>query len=210
MAIRKSIAKQELIMKKIISENFNNPQLSPNLYWFNEPPNWMVENGKLIISPSKSDFWCKTHYGFTFDNGHCLFHKTSSDFILRTKLNIYPKHQYDQAGLMVRINPDFWLKTSVEFENEILSRLGVVVTNFGYSDWSTQDIDSKIQEIELRVEKSGMDFTVAFKLGKMEWSQLRISHLHQNTDSIQCGLYACCPVETGFRAEFQFMEIQSI
>jgi regulation of enolase protein 1 (concanavalin A-like superfamily) len=104
-------------MSKIFHEKFSAPQLSPNLYWFNEPPNWQIENRKLIISPGKSDFWCRTHYDFTFDNGHCLFHKTSSDFILRTKLNFFPKHQYDQAGLMVRINPDFWLKTSVEFEN---------------------------------------------------------------------------------------------
>jgi regulation of enolase protein 1 (concanavalin A-like superfamily) len=128
----------------------------------NEPENWNIESGKLVISPEKTDFWSKTHYGFTYDNGHCLFRHTSGDFILSTRVNFFPKHKYDQAGLMVRISKDFWLKTSIEYENETLSRLGVVVTNFGFSDWSTQDFNPRIQEIELKVEKNGMDYIVAF------------------------------------------------
>lgn len=196
-------------MKTIIQESFNDPQLPSDLYWFNDPKKWMIENGKLVISPEKTDFWNKTHYGFTFDNGHCLFRKTTGDFVLRTRVNFFPKHQYDQAGLMVRIDQDFWLKTSVEFENENLSRLGVVVTNFGYSDWSTQDFDPKIQEIELAVEKTGMDYIISFREGQRDWSQMRIAHLHKSTDQVQCGLYACCPVDTGFQAEFQYLEIKS-
>jgi regulation of enolase protein 1 (concanavalin A-like superfamily) len=196
-------------MKTYLKENFDQPQYARALYWFNEPKNWAIEGGKLVVYPEKSDFWSKTHYGFSFDNGHCLLYRMKGDFVLATKVRFSPQHQYDQAGLMVRISKECWLKTSVEFEDEHLSRLGVVVTNSGYSDWSTQDFGPMINEIELKVEKRGQDAVVAFKTEQTNWSQMRIAHLHQQADLIQCGLYACCPVDTGFRAEFETLEIRA-
>jgi regulation of enolase protein 1 (concanavalin A-like superfamily) len=194
-------------MKTTLKENFDQPQFAPDLYWFNEPKNWAIQAGKLVIYPEKSDFWSKTHYGFSFDNGHCLLYKMQGDFFVATKVHFLPQHQYDQAGLMVRISKECWLKTSVEYENEDFSRLGVVVTNSGYSDWSTQDFGSTVHEIELKIEMRGQDALVAFKTEQVNWSQMRIAHLHQHADFIQCGLYACCPVDTGFRAEFGTLEI---
>lgn len=44
-----------------------------------------------------------------------------------------------EAGLMVRFSKDTWLKTSVEYIPDDNSKLGVVVTKNGYSDWSSQD-----------------------------------------------------------------------
>lgn len=32
----------------------------------------------------------------------------------------------------------------MEYEDEKIQRLGVVVTNYGYSDWSSADIDASI------------------------------------------------------------------
>ena len=116
-------------------------------------------------------------------------------------------HQYDQAGLMIRVSKDFWLKTSVEYEDDTLSRLGVVVTNFGYSDWSTQDFNPQNNEIDLRVSKTGMDCLVEFRLGDAPWSQMRMAHLHRKDDAVQCGIYACSPIDTGYIAEFDFLEI---
>ncbi len=39
---------------------------------------------------------------------------------------------------MVRFSKDCWLKTSIEYEPNGMCKLGAVVTNQGYSDWSTQ------------------------------------------------------------------------
>ena len=198
-------------MKKnntIYRENFDQANLSPDLTWFNQPDRWKLDRGCLAIYPGKTDFWQRTHYGFSFDNGHALFYQAEGDFTLTTKVRFGPKHQYDQAGLMVRANHDFWLKTSVEYENNELSRLGVVVTNFGYSDWSTQDFDPKINEIQLKISKTGSDYEVGFRTGHTVWSQLRIAHIHQKTEFVHCGLYACSPVDVGFKAEFDFLEIE--
>jgi regulation of enolase protein 1 (concanavalin A-like superfamily) len=195
-------------MKKYYREDFYHVNQSPKLHWFNEPQKWDVQSGKLVIFPSKTDFWSRTHYGFVYDNGHFLYHQIPGNFIISTKVSFFPQHQYDQAGLMVRVNGDFWLKTSVEHENTGLNRLGVVATNFGFSDWSTQDFDPDIQEIELKVEKDGMDYLVYYKNEHQNWSQLRISHIHKENSCIQCGIYACCPIKTGFRAEFEYLDIQ--
>lgn len=194
-------------MENGFRENFDQHEMSSSLYWFNEPNEWTIERGSLIIKPEKTDFWQKTHYGFEYDNGHCLFYKSRGDFVLSTHVRFFPKHQYDQAGLMIRVSKDFWLKTSVEYEHEALSRLGVVVTNFGYSDWSTQDFDPKNNEIDLRVSKSDRDYLVEFKSAHAAWSQIRIAHLHSMDEFVQCGLYACSPIDIGYLAEFDFLEI---
>ncbi len=38
--------------------------------WFNEPSSWSVKNGnqQMKVTP-ESDYWRKTHYGFTVDDG---------------------------------------------------------------------------------------------------------------------------------------------
>lgn len=190
-------------------EDFKNNYISNELNWFNEPEQWKIENNKLIIFPEKTDFWQKTHYGFEYDNGHFLFYKTENDknFVLSSHVHFFPKHQYDQAGLMVRLTKDFWIKTSVEYENEELSRLGSVVTNFGYSDWSTQDFSSKTNELTFRIVKDGNDYLIEFKEINSDWSQLRIAHLFSDEKYIQCGIYACSPTKPGYKAEFDYIKM---
>ena len=192
-----------------IREDFRRIPISERLYWLNEPNHWEISAGSLVIYPDKTDFWQKTHYGFSFDNGHALVFEVGTDFSLSTQVRFFPRNQYDQAGLMIRIDQDFWVKTSVEYENPNLSRLGVVVTNFGYSDWSTQDFAPNIQEIILKIIKNGLDYQILFRTKETDYSQLRIAHLHKNTKAVQCGLYACSPIETGFKAEFQYLEVET-
>ncbi|WP_251028015.1 DUF1349 domain-containing protein [Bacillus sp. ISL-77] len=63
------------------------------------------------------------------DNGHFLYYEVNGDFRLTTKVKSKPQNRYDQAGLMVRLSSDTWLKTSVEYIPDGNSKLGVVVTN---------------------------------------------------------------------------------
>jgi hypothetical protein len=53
-----------------------------------------------------------------------------------------------RTGLMVQCSPSCWLKASVEAGGlGQLGQLGVVVTNGGFSDWSTQDFPSHIHTV---------------------------------------------------------------
>jgi hypothetical protein len=196
-----------------LETKFDDLQLPPALAWFSPPAHWFAGAGALVIETDPAtDFWRKTHYGFEADNGHFLYAEVTGDFVLSTQARFHPAHQYDQAGLMVRISPECWIKTSVEYESpHEASKLGVVVTNLGYSDWSTQDFRAGENEIELRIRRSGSDYLVEFfDTAHGQWSQLRMTHLHAPPDApVQCGLYACSPKEGGLRAEFSYLRIEA-
>ena len=49
---------------------------------------------------------------------------------------------FDQCGVVMYLDSENWLKASIEYENERFQRLGSVVTNLGYSDWATTDINA--------------------------------------------------------------------
>lgn len=41
---------------------------------------------------------------------------------------------------IIYLDPENWLKGSVEYENDQFCHLGSVVTNHGWSDWATTEI----------------------------------------------------------------------
>ena len=186
-------------------------QPNSGLNWFCPPNQWTLENGRLTLYPdAKTDYWQRTHYGFQNDNGHFFYVEVSGDFTLTTQVRFFPQNQYDQAGLMVRISPDYWLKTSIEFEPDEPNRLGAVVTRYGYSDWSTQDISKQVNEYQLRIRRETDDYIVEYRPSDGDhWSQIRMAHLEKPQESVvQCGLYACSPIEAGFRADFEYLKLE--
>jgi uncharacterized protein len=193
-----------------LSETFDT-RLDARLDWFCPPVNWFLENGDLVIHPdAQTDFWQRTHYGFQNDNGHFLHAEVDGDFELTAKVRLFPVNQYDQAGLMVRISSDFWLKTSIEFEPNEPNRLGAVVTRQGFSDWSTQDVPKSLQELQFRIQREGDDYIVTYRQFEPDpWLQIRMAHLENvQKTSVQCGLYACSPIGSGFEARFEYMQIE--
>jgi regulation of enolase protein 1 (concanavalin A-like superfamily) len=193
-----------------LNERFNGPALDARLKWMNPPPAWSLKPAGLIVRPAAAtDFWQQTHYGFRADNGHFLYLEVSGDFSVMTKVRFHPVHLYDQAGLMVRVGASCWIKTSVEYESKGPSKLGAVVTNAGYSDWSLQDFPRAQKQVELRIRREAQDFLVECRRGAgRNWELLRMAHLHQGASRpIQCGLYACSPKGSGFRAKFEFLRI---
>jgi regulation of enolase protein 1 (concanavalin A-like superfamily) len=201
------------MLERYLDEPFTGTALHPHLQWHCEPARWSVDAGRrcLRIEPdSGTDFWRKTHYGFEVDNGHFLFAQVAGDFVLTTRVRFQPVHQYDQAGIMVRVSPSCWLKASVEYEPAGPSRLGAVVTNAGYSDWSTQGFASGPGEIWLRVRREGDDYLVETSPDGNRWDQIRLCHLHEGGGQpVLCGVYACSPKGSGFLAEFNHLTIDS-
>lgn len=197
------------MLKDSLRECFAGPALDPRLRWHCEPFRWSVhpEGPFLRVEPdAATDFWQRTHYGFEADNGHFLFAEVEGDFVLTAHVRFRPAHQYDQAGVMVRVSPACWLKASVEHEPDGPSRLGAVVTNHGYSDWSTQTFASGPGEVWLRVRREGDDYLVEASRDGRAWEQIRLAHLHEG-QAVACGLYACSPKEAGFVAEFNHLSI---
>ncbi|MCL5744623.1 MAG: DUF1349 domain-containing protein, partial [Acidobacteria bacterium] len=150
----------------LLEEAFDQPALNPQLAWLNEPKVWLVDAAErrlVVVTDEKTDFWQKTHYGFAADNGHFLHVSVSGDFTMAAQVFFHPRHQYDQAGLMVRFSSQCWLKTSVEYEPEGASKLGAVATSGGFSDWSLQDFPRERKSVELRVRRTAADLLVDYR-----------------------------------------------
>ena len=197
---------------QILHEEFNSLPLDERLSWRCPPARWSVENSSLTIHPEGgTDYWSRTHYGFSADKGPFLNLEVEGDFILSTRVRFYPVNQYDQAGLMVRLSAEHWIKTCVEYEPDGPSWLGVVVTNFSYSDWSTQSFSGQTNQVELRIVNKGSDFLVQCRDDKIEgeWLQLRIAHLfNPQQKPLRAGVFACSPKGEGFKAEFQYLTVE--
>jgi hypothetical protein len=131
----------------------------------------------------------------------------TGDFSISTQVSFTPQSQYDQCGLMVRVDSQNWIKCSVEYESPTMSRLGSVVTNLGYSDWATQDISSTINTVHYRLSRQGQDFRLEYAFAAGAWQQMRIAHLHTVGDALQVGIYACSPIGEDFHCRFHFITI---
>jgi len=199
-------------MNTIFETLFDSALLDPRLEWMNPPSRWAVDvkESVLVVEPdTETDFWQRTHYGFRADNGSFLHLTLEGDFRMHTRVRLQPRHRYDQAGLMVRISPDCWIKTSVEHETEQPSVVGAVVTNFAYSDWSTQEFHG--EAVEFQITRTGADYVVQWREAGSRWLQLRMCHLHEDhsRSPVLGGLYACCPKRSGFVAKFEHLTVHT-
>lgn len=183
-------------------------EISDQYYWFNTPEFTVREESLTIRTSPDTDFWQRTHYGFRRDNGHCLLRKIEGDFTLSVRTVFNGKKQYDQCGLIVRIDEENWIKASAEYETEDHSRLGSVVTNLGYSDWATIDVHGGISEMWYRIKKEDSDFFLYFSRDGEDWKQLRIAHLHKSFDLISAGIYACSPMDSSFEVTFDHFSLE--
>ncbi|AZB42670.1 DUF1349 domain-containing protein [Bacillus sp. FJAT-42376] len=176
--------------------------------WMHEPSSWNIKNERMTVSAEGvTDFWQKTHYGFQNDNGHFYYMETDLDFVMTVTVEGNPQHQFDQAGLMVRLDENNWLKTSLEHELHHLPKLGAVVTNFGFSDWSTQELMDAPSELQYKITRTGQDYLVEVWL-KDRWQQLRVARLQKPHEKVMCGIYCCSPIKNGFIAEFSGFRIE--
>ncbi len=190
-----------------IHETFEGGELPAGFHWFNPPARYALGHGLELATKAETDFWQRTHYGFRRDDGHCLLTTLSGDFSLTTCVAFEPHTQYDQCGLILRLDSENWIKVSTEYENETCSRLGSVVTNLGYSDWATQDVGSERREKWYRISKNGSDFLLEHADDGQTWQQLRVTHLHRAFETLEAGVYACSPLGRDFTCRFKWIEI---
>lgn len=163
--------------------------------WMNEPNDVETAERLTFHTLPDTDFWRNTHYGFNRMTAHALLTDvTSKRFTCRVTLEMKPNATYDQAGILLYVNDDHWLKTSVEYIPDGPSHLGAVVTSYGYSDWSTRDFSNEEIEGPLTFELvyTDGDVEVFFEYGDGRREQLRIAHLH-DVSTLRIGPYACSP-----------------
>ena len=181
-----------------------------NLVWTRPPKVYKIEEKKITMTTDPdTDLWQRTYYGFQNDNAPVLQMKTSEKFFTFVfKTEFESKTRYDQSGLVMYLDSDNWAKASVEYENDKIQRLGSVVTNNGYSDWSSMDISSSIKSIWFRFSRRESDYYIEYSNDGKEWKQMRIFHMFKGDGEISFGIYACSPgKQASFNASFSDMEL---
>ncbi|WHY19399.1 DUF1349 domain-containing protein [Paenibacillus sp. G2S3] len=183
--------------------------IKENLFWQYPVNTFSITDEKIeIITEPNTDFWQRTYYGFRNDNAPALLMKTDEkyfSFIVKTDFD--SAHRFDQCGVIIYQDSDNWFKASIEYENEEYQRLGSVVTNHGYSDWATTDLDATIKTMYYRLSRRESDFCVESSLDGITFKQMRIFHLFEGNEHINFGLYACSPEDSSFKATFTEIEI---
>ncbi|MGL5259439.1 MAG: DUF1349 domain-containing protein [Lachnospiraceae bacterium] len=178
------------------------------LQWTREPKDCTINEDKIeIITMPNTDLWQRTYYHFQNDNAPVLQMKTKEQFFsFVVKTEFESKCRFDQCGIVMYLNSENWLKASIEYENEEFQHLGCVVTNCGYSDWSTTAIDASIKAMWYRFSRREDDFCVECSTDGVEFSQMRICHMWEAKEEINFGIYACSPQDSSFKATFTKMD----
>ncbi len=173
------------------------------LKWYNEPPAWKAEGHTIsLTSGAKTDFWRKTHDGGIRDHGHFYYRPVSGDFVADVTFSANYEAQYDQAGLMVRLDESTWLKCGIEFF-EGVQHVSAVVTH-DFSDWSIVPLAAPPSRMQLRLVREGHTVAVYYSLDGTTYKLLRQAYLTP-APVLEVGLMACSPTGEGgvFTAVFE-------
>lgn len=177
--------------------------------WIRAPKNYKISKDKIeIFTEPKTDLWQRTYYGFRNDNAPVLQLVTDEKYFSFTVKASYDyKRRFDQCGVVVYLDGENWLKASVEYENGTMQRLGSVVTNHGYSDWATVDVDASVNTVWYRLSRREYDYCIECSFDGVNFKQMRICHLSEGGGEIRFGIYACSPEQSSFKAVFTEMEL---
>lgn len=169
--------------------------------WYNEPLDVSFdERGMKVLSRDKTDFWQSLHHKFYKDDGHFFFTRKTGNFVFTIRWDFETNGNFDQCGIMLRIDERNWFKASVMFENFRQPMLGSSVTNNGYSDWAAQDIPMGINQVWYKIKRINGDYIIYFSMDGIKFKQIRLFHLLNDFPEVKVGAYICSPQREGFEA----------
>lgn len=181
-----------------------------NFKWTRFPESYRLAEDRIeIITKPHTDLWQNTYYHFQNDNAPVFQMETDEKFFsFVVKTNFEDSHQrFDQCGIVMYLDSENWLKGSIEYENEDYQHLGSVVTNQGFSDWATTEIDASIKSMWYRLSRREDDFCIECSTDGKVFQQMRICHMLKGNDKVRFGVYACSPEASSFKAIFTNMQL---
>ena len=179
------------------------------LIWTRAPKSYSINNNKIeIITEPHTDLWQRTYYHFRNDSAPVLQIETEEkyfSFVVKTEFE--SKKRFDQCGIVMYLDSENWLKSSIEFENDRFQHLGSVVTNNGYSDWATVEIDASIKSMWYRLSRRESDYLIECSEDGITFKQMRVCHMFNGNKKIRFGIYACSPEDSSFKTTFTDFKI---
>ena len=117
------------------------------------------------------------------------------------------KVRFDQAGLMLRIDHENYIKAGIEFVDGKYN-LSTVVTH-KTSDWSVITLDKPVPYIWIKAVRRLDAVEVFYSFDDKEYTMMRNAWLQDNTP-VMVGLMGACPDGEGFNATFEHFQVKHL
>ena len=183
-------------------------QTLEKMNWFNEPEKWEIHQGKLSMDVTpQSDYWRISHYGFTVDDAPFYYATYGGEFEAKVKITGDYRERFDQAGLMLRIDHENYIKAGIEFVDGKFN-LSTVVTHHT-SDWSVITLEKAVPCIWIKAVRRLDAVEIFYSFDDKEYTLMRNAWLQDNTP-VMVGMMAACPDGNGFRATFEHFQVKHL
>jgi uncharacterized protein len=174
--------------------------------WLNEPKRWTAQDDALeMVTENATDFWRETHYGFCRDGGHFLGFRTADAFTAELRVQCKFQSLYDQAGIMVRIDAEHWVKAGIEFSDG-RAMLASVLTDVR-SDWATAPYEHDAGDFWMRATVANGVLRLQVSADGKLWPLMRLAPFPKAV-SYLVGPMACTPERAGLPVTFSSFSLK--
>ena len=178
-------------------------------FWRHEPPLHERRGEALVVRTGREqDYWNNTFYGFRHLDGHFLATEVTGDFSLELTFTADYRRLYDQAGAMLWVDENNWLKCGTEFTDGAL-HFSVVCTRDDQSDWSVMRLDGPTgAPVTLRLTRHAEALRIQIRDSDGTWRLVRLCYLRMPA-MVEAGPMTCSPTGEGLETVFervQFLE----
>ncbi|WP_082105449.1 DUF1349 domain-containing protein [Demequina subtropica] len=169
--------------------------------WTSAPVAVRLEGAALTVEAREgSDAWRTTSYGFIHDDAHALVAPFGAEAAIEVSWVLDYDAQFDQAGVMLRVDAETWIKAGVEVSDGV-AQVGAVVTH-GRSDWSVAPVPEWAgREVTVRASRSGDAVTVRARVEGEPWRLVRVAPLDPDA-TVLAGPFCCAPTRAGLVVTF--------
>lgn len=171
-------------------------QTLEKMQWFNDPEQWEIKDNAItmFVTP-QSDYWRISHYGFTVDDAPFYYTTYGGEFEAKVKITGNYQTRFDQAGLMLRIDHENYIKTGIEFVDGKYN-LSAVVTHHT-SDWSVITLDKAVPYVWIKAVRRLDAVEIFYSFDDKNYVMMRNAWLQDHVP-VQVGLMGACPDGKGF------------
>ena len=178
------------------------------MQWFNEPEEWKSDDKtiSMFVTPH-TDYWRISHYGFTVDDAPFYYGEYGGEFEVSVKITGDYKARFDQAGIMLRIDQENYIKAGIEFVDGKYN-LSVVVTHHT-SDWSVIRLDHPVTAVWIKAVRRLDAVEIFYSFDGENFIMMRNAWFQDNTP-VKVGIMGASPDGDGFKVMFEEFKIKHL
>lgn len=183
-------------------------QTLEKMNWFNEPDSWETANGTLTMQVTpNTDYWRVSHYGFTVDDAPFYYAEYGGEFEAKVKVSGDYKVRFDQAGMMIRLDHENYIKAGIEYVDGKYN-ISAVVTH-KTSDWSVIALDRPVEYIWIKAVRRKDAIEIFYSFDDKEYTMMRNAWMEANCP-VKIGMFAASPDGRGFKAIFTDFKVKHL